>query len=576
MTTTIYKQLVTRQDLALGNGKVIQRRNGKDIELDKIGIIDTVSSIADLRTVDYELEEGKKIATLGYHIAGDGGSSEFYWDATSIESDNNVSIIKITVISTGRFKLNIQNNTIHVKQAGAKFDGTDDTTAWQAAIDSFSGYEGTVNGSGGESTVVGTITLKEGVKLIGASHQVSGINNAKRRPRITHAPTIFGTNLFELETTGDYMRGFSVSGFSLYSATANSNNTFYCFQPLASVIENCDIIGFVDSIKVSGALDFTIRNTKVSGFSSSGLRFNDDTFVSTTTVIDQCHFIAGPWGVVIEENSIIDVTFKSCIFENCTSGGVDVYKSNTAIVNFITSYSENVPSDGSAKPIIQLGINGVGGAATKLSCNMVGGSYNGYTGGSPSITSNFINMDEVGQVTLTGVDIRRVGRLITTTVDTNYVKFSGCTNVSVVNPLLGIHDLSHILGEIPIITTGGYAKALAYIPKIVMQGGDASNEAWDLEAVFANTAYDLIVKYGGTEKFRWNNEGDLSLGSDNPNAKLDVTGDTLLGAISVAVGSIGNSQINMYISEASGNLIINAKKADGSLYTGSVSLTLVP
>ena len=63
-----------------------------------------VDTIADLRLMTYT---PSTVYVTGYHTAGDGafGSNIFVWDATSVEDDNDGTIIKLTGVETGRYKL---------------------------------------------------------------------------------------------------------------------------------------------------------------------------------------------------------------------------------------------------------------------------------------------------------------------------------------------------------------------------------------------------------------------------------------------------------------------------------------
>jgi len=529
-----------------------------------------VSGIANLRltTADFNGD----IRYLTYHTSlGDGGDGIFIWDASSFLSDNNgTAILPTGHVGAGRWVRVLENNTLNVRQAGARLDGSDDTSFLQAAIDSFGDYAGTVRISDGEITIVGTITLREGVKIVGGDGRVAGLNHAKRRPRITHTPTSPNTSLFVLEDTGDYFQGCTVSGLSIYSASVNSVKAFDLYQPMAVKIENCDIRGFVDSISVAGALALTISDSLIGSYSSSGIRFTDDTFVTTTTNIDRVHFISGSWGAVMEEESIIDVTFNGCIFENLSLGAADIYRSNTATVNFNSCYSENVPNTGLAAPIIQIGVNGSSTAATKANVFVNGGTYSGGSS-TYSVDSTFITADYAGQISVIGVDIRRVGKLFTTTANTNYMAVYGCTNVSVINPMLGIYDLSRIVGSLPRITSGGYGKQEVRVPKLIIPGGVGLDDAWTLESSFTDTAYDLLGSFDGSVKFRFNNTGQLGLGTV-PKANLHVAGTAILGGIGVDSASIGNSEISFYVSESTGNLVVRARKADGTLLMGTVTL----
>ena len=80
----------------------------------------------------------------GHHVYvngfADGYSGQdgitYYWDSTSVESENVLTIIKATGITTGRWKALIQAPGLSVKFFGAVGDGvTDDTNEIQQAID---------------------------------------------------------------------------------------------------------------------------------------------------------------------------------------------------------------------------------------------------------------------------------------------------------------------------------------------------------------------------------------------------------------------------------------------------------
>jgi len=91
------------------------------------------NSIADLRLLDGSSGSGRANLS-GYYAPGDGGGGSFWWDATSTETDNNGTIIKVTAVATGRWK-RLYSGEINVRWFGAKGDGvTDDSSAIVAAI----------------------------------------------------------------------------------------------------------------------------------------------------------------------------------------------------------------------------------------------------------------------------------------------------------------------------------------------------------------------------------------------------------------------------------------------------------
>ena len=100
--------------------------------------VQSFNSIAALR-----LRSGTTIAnaakTLGYYSAGDGGGNSFYWDSTSVATDNGGTVIKPTAVSGAGRWLAVDTSYINVKQFGAVGDGVADDTAEIQAADNYAG-----------------------------------------------------------------------------------------------------------------------------------------------------------------------------------------------------------------------------------------------------------------------------------------------------------------------------------------------------------------------------------------------------------------------------------------------------
>ena len=96
--------------------------------------VQSFNSIAALR-----LRSGTTIAnaakTLGYYVAGDGGGNSFYWDSTSVATDNGGTIIKPTSVSGAGRWLAVNAVEVNPLQFGCYGDGSsDDTVAMKAML----------------------------------------------------------------------------------------------------------------------------------------------------------------------------------------------------------------------------------------------------------------------------------------------------------------------------------------------------------------------------------------------------------------------------------------------------------
>lgn len=273
----VLKDLAGAEDLLLDAelpDTVVQSRGGKDYNITKINadtipytgtfgqsgmqsIKAKIDNSLELRNsasrntiADLKLENGlvfNTINVLGYHTPGDGGGGTFYWDSTSIESDNSGTIIQATGITTGRWK-RVYSGAVNVKWFGAKGDGdTDDTLSIQKALavskKIYVPYMPT-------EYIVNNLALTNGCTIIGDKTLIKA--NAGN--------SVFLTNQ---ETHNITLEGFVVTdGKHLFLQTDRTNYSAYCNFKNIEVYANIEIA-------FKGFFIFTNWNNCISGYSGT-------------------------------------------------------------------------------------------------------------------------------------------------------------------------------------------------------------------------------------------------------------------------------------------------------------------
>ena len=136
MTTTIYKQLACKQDLARGKGKVTQRRNGRDVILDKINFSVSYDNLQQAIDAD-DLEVGDFIETYEYN-EGTGIGGAKYTICENITTLNRPFVAYADHVMVNGFVLKLMSDgaTVLAEQCGVTYDrNTIETDQLQASVD---------------------------------------------------------------------------------------------------------------------------------------------------------------------------------------------------------------------------------------------------------------------------------------------------------------------------------------------------------------------------------------------------------------------------------------------------------
>ena len=123
---------------SLANNRNEYSKSEIDIIVSKANKV--IGTIAILRTT-LSTETDNIVSVTGYYTAADNiGVREYYWDATSTEADNGGTIIQVTGVVTGRWKMKY-DGAVNIKWFGAT-NGSDVFPIWRTFIDVISDTTG--------------------------------------------------------------------------------------------------------------------------------------------------------------------------------------------------------------------------------------------------------------------------------------------------------------------------------------------------------------------------------------------------------------------------------------------------
>lgn len=99
-----------------------------------------VDTKADMITLSSSLDDGSFVSTKGYHTVGDAGANNYEYHSTGRPASEDGGFVVFGGGADDWFEA-VDQTVSRVKQFGCRMDGSDDTTAFQAAIDAASRIE---------------------------------------------------------------------------------------------------------------------------------------------------------------------------------------------------------------------------------------------------------------------------------------------------------------------------------------------------------------------------------------------------------------------------------------------------
>lgn len=344
--------------------------------------VQSFNSIAALR-----LRSGTTAAnaakTLGYYAAGDGGANAFYWDGTSVATDNGATIIKPTSVSGAGRWLAVDASNVSLRQCGAKGDGTTiDDAAWSvfcnlagdgviesgnykitAHVTISSGVLKTIRGIGNPTI---SINLPINTNFLTCNRQVHfehikfDFNNGYVKTGLSYAANLGEIVLKDL-TFKNVKDTDSTTGTILINVTADSNKLYIDGIRFSSILKKgngtiTDAAGSLNCIYLGNSTSYALADIK-------------NVFASEIHNIDAAN------AVIYEDTAVIYVITSSSDQNNVVNienvYGINfgkrllkIHASNVAMRNI-----SGVSTEGDSLGVV--GINNAQGLGEKYGCSVI-------------------------------------------------------------------------------------------------------------------------------------------------------------------------------------------------------------
>lgn len=198
----------------------------------------SISSVANLRLVSGQTS-GQIVTLAGYSTQGDGGGGPFYWGAYA--TDNGVTVITPTGQASGAW-YRIYNGGLRAAWAGAKGDGSNDSSAIIAAINALPANGGAIIFEDGKSYAMNMVIKKTNVTFL-ADSAVNTFNILAATQITAYDTNSYAIAIGDGSTT---VKGFRSDGI-VYEGDGNSATL---------------------GIHINGASSITFSNGHARGFST--------------------------------------------------------------------------------------------------------------------------------------------------------------------------------------------------------------------------------------------------------------------------------------------------------------------
>jgi hypothetical protein len=288
--------------------------------IDIIGTLIKVDTMAQLRLSEGESNQGAML--LGYYAAGDGGGGQFYWDASSTDTDDGGTIIQSTGIATGRWK-RLYSNELNVLWFGVDTTGvTDDGTKIQTILDfnlpvnwgNNSVFKSTIGldikgtqdfqGSTFNFYVTDVYLFKKEVEGYVSNLNIDGANSdcqygfwANLEYNITDIERYTNINIENITNTT-----INAAGMLIYRSTGST------FTQGKFVISNCSVVGItVTGTNIVKGIHFAMNNS-----STATDVLIDDCIVTNITPAADGDAIHIANGTYLTETSKVKGIIKNC------------------------------------------------------------------------------------------------------------------------------------------------------------------------------------------------------------------------------------------------------------------------